>query len=321
MSTPSPGACLSCGAALAPGADQCALCGTPAGETDALAPDVVPEISVESGLLGASAVTCATCGHANPPAAKFCNHCGAALAAEPVLPPSAPEASGERPPSDVGRRAMAFVGIAIGAVVLLYAAQALLGSRGAPETQAPAGEIDTAQPIADGPVPPLTSAQRQTEADAFETQGTAEGLYEAGRYYLTDAYAIAQENPENSVRWAREGARLFEASLALEDTDQVRLALAEALRVDPQRSAETAMRPVQEVQTVLQRSPDNTTALFILGELRLERSQFDPAWRDSARVVYERVVDLAEPTDPARLQAIDRLAQLNGATPEASGAE
>ncbi|MEL6615958.1 MAG: zinc ribbon domain-containing protein, partial [Bacteroidota bacterium] len=269
----SSGACLSCGAALAAGADRCALCGTPAGETDptdahSTSPPTRPKAEEsDTEAVSVASGECPRCGHVNPAGARYCNECGEPLAVErtPTRPPVTPEASGERPPSDVGKRAMLFVGIAIAAVFGLYGAQVLFGGGGGaelePEPNTAATPAGAARTIPDGPTPPLNDPTRQAQADAFEAQATAEGFYEAGRFYLTDAYQAAQENPENTVRWARKAVGLFEQSVELEDTDEARLALAEALRVDPQRAQ--PMRPVLEVQTVLDRSPTNVSALYI----------------------------------------------------------
>ena len=328
-----PRACLSCGAALPPGAERCALCGTPAGmNDDPTAASEVPRAQSGPPAPGAGANAarplagaCPACGHANPPGARFCNACGAALAEAPALPPETPEASLERPPSDVGKRAVVFVGVALAAVVALYAGQVLLGGGAkdlapAPNTaQArPDGAPGAAEPIPDGPAPPLPDARLQAEADSFEAAGDARGLLESGRYYLTAAYDSFGENPVAGVQWARRAAELFEQSVGVEDTDAARLALAEALRVDPQRSQ--PMRPIEEVRTVLDRSPANPTALFIMGELRLERASFEPAWEDSARVMYERVVQFAPRGDLARDRAERRLAELDSLARGSAGA-
>lgn len=317
-------ACAFCGARLTPGADRCDLCGTPVDGAEALAPDAeAPEaagaVAPEAAVADARGRTCASCGHANPPGARFCNACGADLAeAQPELAPVRPpasEPSGARPPSTAGRRALVVVGVALATVVGLYAVTALSGGEPAPPATAAADGLPAASDPS-GPTPALPDSL-QLAADRLEAGGTATDLFESGRYYLTAAYDMAGVEPESSVLWAREAARLFEASLAEEDRDRTRLALAEAIRVDPSPAA--PMRPVQEVQAVLERDPTNVTALFLLADLRLERGQFEPAWRDSAEVLYERVIELAPPGDRARVQAEARLEFLRDPEAAAGG--
>lgn len=279
-------ACDSCGAAVRDGASQCDLCGTPVGGGPA--PD-------ESGAV------CPRCGHVAPPGSRFCNRCGErldeAVAEVPVRTPTRPtpalpvEAASVS--SSGAKRAFLVVGIGIAAVVALYGATLLSGGPSAPEPIAEGGAaLAPAQDIPDG-APPLPDSL-QAAADAFAARDTREGWYESGRYYLTAAFNASGENPTASVQWARRAIQDFERSLALGDDADVRVALAEAAAFDPSNP----MRPVQELQAALAADPDNVAAHFLMGERRFLIGRLD-----SARVSFERVLDLAPPGDPLRERA------------------
>ena len=284
MSMP-PTACASCGAALRDGADACDLCGTSA---DA--------VSAEDGAV------CPQCGHAPPPGSRFCNACGERLVAEvPAAPPRrpvAPEvpAADRAPRSSAGaRRAFAVTGIGLAAVVALYAATVFSADRQEPEPEDPTGgvaDLGPAQDIPDG-APPLPDSL-QVAADAFASQGDAAGWYESGRFYLTAAFNVSQTDPTSSVRWARRAIEDFERSLDLNQSADVRVALAEAAAFDPSNP----MRPVQELQAALAADPQNTAAHFLMGERRLLIGRLD-----SARASFERVLEIAPPGDPLRERA------------------
>lgn len=280
-----PDSCVSCGAALAPGAVACDLCGTPATQ----------QVSADS-----EAATCSQCGHALPPGSQFCNVCGAAVQA--TMPP-APVHSTERPSSDVGRRALIMIGAGVAAVVALYGLT-LLSDRPAPASDldvptTDATSIGEAAPIPPG-APPLPDSL-QTAADDFARLGTAGGWYESARYYLTAAFGAVQTNPESSVRWARRAIEDFEKSLEIEESPRVRVALAEAATFDPSNP----MRPIQELQAVLDADPDNVDANFLMGERRLMIGR-----TALARESFERVLELAPPASPARQRAEAALATL-----------
>ena len=277
--------CDSCGAALADDDAACDLCGTPT----AAAP------AVTSG--GAA---CSRCGNVPPAGSRFCNRCGAPMAVEP--PPTS-VASPERPPSDVGRRALVVVGAGVLAVTLLYGLT-LVSNRPAPAADLDVPETDAtsvgkAAPIPDG-APPLPDSL-QLAADRFAAQGTAEGWYESARYYLTAAFGSIQSDPESSVRWARRAIADFERSLAIEESPRVRVALAEAATFDPS----DPMRPIQELQAVLEADPDNVDAIFLLGERRLMIGRTGPA-----RESFERVLELAPADAPVRQRAEAALATI-----------
>ncbi len=314
-------ACLSCGAALAPSDARCPLCGTPAGATDPDAVEVTgdpPAAPAAASLASAAAGACEACGHDNPPDARFCNACGAALVARPPAAVASPAA---RPPSDEGRRALVLLGAAVGVVALLYAATLFSDRREAPSaagTAAGAAEATSVGPAAmpDGPAPPLPDTA-QAAADRQAALGTPAGHYESGRYYLTAAFEATGSNPEASALWARRAREAFEASLALREDPDVRLALAEALRFDP---AAPPMQPITEVQRVLQTAPDHPGANYLLGDLRLMRAQFQPEWADSARVSFEKVLAVAPPGSELRARAEQALATL-AAAPTTPGQE
>ena len=264
--------CASCGASVRPDADACDLCGT--------------AVAAER--------PCPACGHVPPAGSRYCNACGAELRAaeESVPPPPVPQRT-TRPRSDAGRRAFAVAAAGVAAVVGLYLVSAWSTSRDAPAEAA----VGPAAPVAEA-TPPLPDSL-QAAADGFAEGGTAEGFYEAGRYYLTAAFGASATDPTASVQWARRAVALFEESLAEREDPDVRVALAEAAGFDPA----TPMRPVQELQAVLAAEPDHVGANFEMGERRFLIGRLD-----SARVSFERVLALTAPGDPLRREAEAALA-------------
>lgn len=194
------------------------------------------------------------------------------------------------------------VGVGLLAVLALYGLT-LLSPRPAPDpAPAPGAEaVGEADPIPPG-APPLADSL-QAAADAFAAEGSAEGWYESGRYYLTAAFQAVQSDPTSSVRWARRAIEDFERSLAIEDDPRVRVALAEAATFDPTNP----MRPVQELRAVLEADPDNVDATFLLAERRLMIGRVD-----SARAGFERVLELAPPGSVVRDRAEAALAEMGG---------
>lgn len=193
------------------------------------------------------------------------------------------------------RRAFVVAGLGLAAVLGLYGATLLSGDP-APDVADPfaggAEDLGQAEAIPDG-APPLPDSL-QAVADAFAGENTAEGWYESGRYYLTAAFNTAQSDPTSSVRWARRAIEDFERSLAVDESADVRVALAEAATFDPSNP----MRPVQELQAALSADPDNVAAHFLMGERRLLIGRLD-----SARASFDRVLALAPPGDPLRERA------------------
>ena len=280
--------CPSCGALGRPGAERCELCGTPyAASADA---------PVESE-------PCPACGHANPPGAAFCNRCGAALTEASAVgrpgapgapPPAAPSLTASSAP---GRRALLVISAGLAVVVGLYAIT-LVSERGATPDRTEEEAVAPADPIPDGPTPALPEVN-QRQADALEAEGTAEGWYEAGRFYLTAAFEARQTDPVASAQWARRAVADFERSLEIEPSADVQLAVAEASQFDPA----TPMRPVTELQSLLARYPDHVGANLMMGERRLQIGRLD-----SARASFERVVALTEPGTDYRARAEQALA-------------
>ena len=301
-------ACSSCGAALAESAERCDLCGTP---TSAAGPDAreAGPAPGETTSAVSGAAYCVACGHSNPAEARYCNACGTAMPSappRPAPPPSAP--TGERPSSDVGRQALALVGIGLAVVVGLYGLSVWSEGRVTPSGSADggpvaaAGDLPAAAPIPDEtPVLPDTS---QAAADALEAEDTAESWYESGRYYLTAAFQSTQTNPVASAQWARRAIANFERSLELRPDPDVRLALAEAATFDPSNP----MRPVQELQDLLAETPEHPGGNFLLGERRLLIGRLD-----SAEVSFQRALAAAPPGDPVIARAQQGLAAVESA--------
>lgn len=230
------------------------------------------------------------CGNVPPVGSAFCNRCGVPM---PSPEPHVASPLRERPSSSAGRRAFAVAAVGIAAVVGLYVLTLWSGPPADPTPTAPeAADVGPAAPIPAG-APPLPDSL-QAAADRYAAQGTASGWYESGRYYLTAAFESRQTDPTSSVRWARRAIEDFEQSLALDESPDVRFALAEAASFDPSNP----MRPVQELQAVLTADPDHVGATFLLGERRLMIGRLD-----SARVSFERVLALTQPGDPIRQQA------------------
>ena len=277
--------CPSCGAIGRPGADRCELCGTAYADAEAAA-------------AAGGAEACATCGAVNPSGARFCNQCGRELAAPASSPPAVadrPTAVADRPTADSapGRRALGLIGLGLAIVAGLYGATLWSQQRSADAPPLADDAVAAADPIPDGPTPPL-SAVNQPQADAFEAEGTAEGWYESGRFYLTAAFEARETNPVQSAQWARRAVANFERSLEVAPDPDVQLAIAEAAQFDPA----TPMRPVTELQTLLETYPDHVGANLMMGERRLMIGRYE-----LARESFERVVSLTDPGDPVRERA------------------
>jgi cytochrome c-type biogenesis protein CcmH/NrfG len=91
----------------------------------------------------------------------------------------------------------------------------------------------------------------------------------------------------------------------------VRFALAEASQFDPS----DPMRPVTELQAVLNADPSHVGANFLLGERRFLIGRID-----SARVSLQRVLALAPEGDPIRARAQEVLAAIDAAQQAQAGA-
>lgn len=277
-------ACSSCGAAIAEGGTECDLCGTPVGTS-------APVGSSDAGF-------CTQCGAPLSAGDRFCSQCGTPVTTAPPRPASVQEVR-ERPSSAAGRQGLIVAGVGLLVVLGLYALTVFSGDAEEPGPAEPV--VGEAAPIPDG-APPLPDTL-QAAADRFAALETAEGWYESGRYYLTAAFSTVQSDPTSSVRWARRAIADFERSLDLEDAPRVRVALAEAATFDPS----DPMRPVQELQTVLEADPQNVDATFLLGERRLMIGRVD-----SARAAFERVLSLAPADAPIRARAQEALSALDG---------
>lgn len=296
--------CSSCGAARVKGAERCELCGT------SLRVSGEPETDSDHFLSGAKKETCSSCGHENPEDALFCNQCGTQLAdkrygSHRITVPGdvatesvSSEAVNTRPSSEVGRRALLIIGAAVAIVVGLYLLSSWLSNRPEPISSDEMGESVEVR----DEIPALPDTLQQV-ADAFAAENTAEGWFEAGRYYLTQSWETQQSDPASSVLWARRAMDYFERSLAIEDTPDVRLAVAEAAsleRSDP-------MRPVQEIQTILAEYPDHIGANLMLGERRVMIGRYEEAVE-----AFEKVLEVAPEGDPRRVAAEQFLTETRG---------
>lgn len=208
---------------------------------------------------------------------------------------------------------MLFVGVAIAAVLGLYGAQVLLGDGDAAELEpepntaaTPAGAAaPAANPLPPGPAPPLPAEAAQQVA-AFEARDTADGYFEAARYYLTAAFQAQTTEPDNSRLWAREAMDRLERSLELEDDPNVRIALAEASvfeGTDP-------MRPIQEARAVLDADSTHPGANLFIGQRRLMINRVA-----EARRAFETVIANTQPGEDARERAEEALAMIENGVP------
>ncbi len=263
---------------------------------------------------------CPVCAHLNPADARFCNACGSTLhpsaasahsaPARPSLPPRR-EAEDAAPEGTSGAARQAF--ILVGAAVLLVVALYFFTSRGGAPTDPTPATAPTvgaagvpgatgagAAAVPDGPAPPLADSLQQA-ADALEAQNTAQGWYEAGRYYLTAGFDAQQAGDATGVLWIRRAVEDFGKSLQIAEDPNVRFALAEASQFDPA----DPMRPVVELRTLLESDPDHIGGNFLMGQRRMLIGRLD-----SARVSFERVVTLAPAGDPLRERAQEMIAQI-----------
>ena len=322
--------CPSCGAALAPDAEQCDLCGTMLAEAptaeapepeDALVEATQPPPIVPPPVAGP--VTCSLCGHLNPAGSRFCNQCGATLAvpravspppapmpesvthastpppAYPVpaaLPTTPPATAAARPPSDPGKRALLYVGVGLAVVIGLYLA-----------TQASRRSEPPAPPAAAGPsAAPAAVALPDSLADrvaSLEDEGTAQSLNDAGGLLYRAAASLSPDDPQRAAL-AQRAVDLYDRSLALQDDPDVRVNLAVAALLDPR----SPMRAVQELQAVLNTNPDHVEANFNMGLMRMQIGRLDAAAES-----FRRVIALTPPDDLVHQRATEALAAVESA--------
>ncbi len=359
-----PPICPACGARLAPGSTHCDLCGhtlgdEPVAEPERLAPETepAPAAAAESGE--ATGPFCTNCGTKNPGYARFCYQCGQALVAAassatdlpegsvpvvettpvvPAPPPSAPGAAGPvRPPSDAGRRALALVGAAVLAVLVLFfitrastdgPASAPPASTGDTPPPAPAAaelpaEVEARAAALEGEIGVASGEERLAKQEALaalyaqngafalaapvqqevaEARGTALAWADAGSLYL--AHMLRTQGGDRAA-YAQLAAQCYERSVALDDTDlDVRTDLATAYLNDGQNP----MQAVETVKDVLAEDPDHVRANFNFG---LMLAQINRA--DQAQEQFEKVIGLTEPGDPVRQRAEQELARLEAA--------
>lgn len=335
-------ACPSCGAARSPGAERCDLCGTPfnegvgsdGSEMDSSPPASPVPLAATRPAPAVGPVDCGVCGHLNPAGSRFCNRCGATLGAAQAAaelrrreegapvgaePPAPHEAPGgpaavpvevvpvggdpaaavtvERPPSDPGRRALLYVGLALAVVLGLYLLTQA-SRRSEPEATAASAEQPrlTAAPAA---LPDSLSEQ----VARLEDEGTATSLDQAGGLLYRAAAVLPPEDPQRAAL-AQQAVDLYDRSLALEEDADVRVNLAVAALLDPRNP----MRAVEELQAVLNTSPDHVEANFNMGLMRMQIGRLD-----AAAASFERVIALTPPDDPVHRRATEALAAVEGA--------
>ena len=299
-------------------------------------------------------VFCPACGQRNPPGARFCFRCGTALpeltprgAAPPAPPASAPTSGGaapvapepartvipatapavtpERASNAPGKRALQLSGLALLAVVVLYALTSLLrrdAPPAAPEGPAAGAPAPSAEPgaplpaAADVPIPvdpaavtalPLPDSLRGDVASATavmegaQRANTAAAWDDAGVLY----YRLLLRAPDAQRGViARQAIAAFQQSLAVEDDPDVRTRLAAAYQYDTQNP----MQAIVQLRTVLAASPDHPEANLRMGMMRLQIGRTEEAAES-----FRRVLSATEPADPlnreaaAQLQALGRL--------------
>lgn len=331
--------CPACGAALAPGAEQCDLCGTMLEETPAT---VAPE--PESALAEASQpepivpppvaepVACGLCGHLNPAGSRFCNQCGATLAmpraATPLHPPapakavppasppppatsqpstpSVAQASSPAPvPTGDGARPSSDPGrraLLIVGVGLAAVIGLWLITQRSQRAEPPAATGAAEQPrLTAAPVALPDSVENRVAA--LEDEETAQSLDAAGGILYRAAAALPPDDPRRGAL-AQRAVDLYERSLALSDDPDVRVNLAVAALLDPRNP----MRAVQELQAVLTANPDHVEANFNMGLMRMQIGRLDAAAES-----FRRVIELTPPDDPVHQRATEALAAVEGA--------
>ena len=309
-------ACPSCGAKLTAGADRCDLCGTSLFEP--VEPDEMegPEVFLEERIMAESAgvgptatsiepVPCETCGQVNPARSQFCNQCGTFLSSVPPAPSVPPgqesavvsqvvhaDVEVERPPSDVGRRALGMVGLGIAAVVILYGLT-VISNRVRTPAAPPEAQASAAAPAGSAELPDSLQAM----ADALEAEGTGSGWTQLGHLYFGVAMQSVDETARSEL--ASRAVDAFDLSLEIEENPDVRTSLAEAAQFDPRNP----MRAVQELQAVLGTTPDHVAANYLLGALRSRIGRLDGAAES-----FQRVIDLTPEDDPIHQRAAEDLA-------------
>lgn len=324
--------CRSCGAALTVSATHCDLCGTsvegvadsnPTQEpSESVRKNTEPESRVVNEVVNevvnqntsTDPVHCSTCFHVNPARSKFCNQCGSFLGESPIrsdspapaaiLAPSKDEVeetdlsasdanTQQRPPSTEGKQALKLVGYGLLAVLALYAITRLSSNGDATGNDGPG--VDATGEAVGAVIPDSVQAL----ISRLESENTAASWGELGTVYLSLAFTAANE--EERTAQAQQAVDAFEISLGMQENLDVRTGLAEASQFDPRNP----MRPVQELQTVLQQDPDHITANYLMGSLRARINRLEAAAES-----FRRVIELTNSTDPIAIQANQDLAEV-----------
>jgi Tfp pilus assembly protein PilF/ribosomal protein L40E len=304
---------------------------------------------------------CVHCGKKNPAYARFCYNCGHALHTAdvpegsvlvvqetPVVPAVSPEAatadtpvrplvtaSGTRPDSDPGKRALLLVGAGVLAVLVLFfitqfsqgdapPAQPTSAASTPAPTAAPAELADEvraeAATLEDAIAAATTDEERlerqeqlaglyiqaqafgraaEVQEDIAEAQRTALAWADAGSLFL--AHMLRTQGPDRAT-YAQRAAQNYERSLELDPEDlDVKTDLATAYLND----ATNPMRAVEIVKEVLEEDPDHVRANFNYGLMLAQINR-----TDQAQEQFEKVVSLTEPGDPVHQRAEQELARM-----------
>ncbi len=310
--------CPSCGAKLATDSDRCDLCGSEVAEDSEPMPGEGGVFTEELVVAPPPTPTpdsfepvgCGTCQHVNPTRSRFCNQCGSFLSVgstersgspAPLVEESlafvpdvvGPTTKTERPPSDVGKRALWMVGVAVVAVIALYALT-VVSTRKQTTPVAPNGQpaVATSSSSGSAALPDSMAAI----ASGLEAEGSAASWAQVGGLYFN----VAMQGDETArAELSSRAVDAFDLSLGIEENPDVRTSLAEAAQFDPRNP----MRAVIELQAVLSTTPDHVAANYLLGALRARIGRLEDAAQS-----FQRVIDLTTADEPIHQRAVQDLA-------------
>ncbi|MEP0548735.1 MAG: zinc-ribbon domain-containing protein [Rhodothermales bacterium] len=319
-----------------------------------------PAAPVAPGAEDASGSFCIHCGAKNPGYARFCYNCGQALhgaeaapvsgrpdavpvvattpvvpAPTPTVPADAVAATGERPDSDAGKRALTLVGAGVLAVLVLFFITRMSQNDPPPPAANP-GAAQTApqavpDQLSDDALARAASLEEEIEAATSDEERLAKQEALAGLYTQEGAFsraAVVQEEIAESLKtalaWADAGslylahmlrtsgadratyaqlaAEAYEQSLAIDSTDlDVKTDLATAYLNDQQNP----MQAVATVKEVLTTDPNHVRANFNYGLMLAQINRVDQAIEQ-----FQKVIGLTEHDDPVHQRAEQELTRM-----------